>query len=126
MTALGPDRPAPRTVTGALACFIISLLIGVEILAGPWDLPLQGLFTLLLVGFFIVQSARRRNWARWVLAIMTITTLVGLRAIYRLQLEADRLLAAATATQLILEMAACVLLFLPSSGRWFRRRPGKG
>jgi len=118
-STLRDNVPRPRSVTYAISCFGVALVVGVAILAFPWGLPLQAFFTLLIIGFLIFNSARRRNWGRWTLTILTIAALTTTWPLLHYQLTYNLILGVATAAQISLELLGCCLLFLPQSGRWY-------
>jgi hypothetical protein len=111
----------PPTVRYAVGGLAISLLIGTAILGFGWGFPPQAVLTFVVIGFLIVQVARRRNWARWILTIVTIASLVLMNSLIRFQLTYSLLTGTATVSQILLEVVGCVLLFVPSAGRWYRR-----
>jgi len=112
----------PRIVTYAIWCFSVSLLIGSAILAFSWGFPVQALLTFLAIGLLIFSSARRHNWARWVLTMITIASFILMWTIIGFQLTYSPLIGAATAIQICLEVIGCTLLFLPLSNRWYHHK----
>lgn len=120
MTQAGAAR-RPRSVTLALGAMSIALLIGVSILHFGWRVPVVALVSFVLVGALIFGAARRRNWARWTLAILTIVSTVLTQSLVRVQLIYGVLVPIATIVQLSLEAVGLYLLFRPDAGRWYRR-----
>jgi hypothetical protein len=116
-----PGGPRPRTVAYAIWCLSISLLIGTGILGFGWEFPQQAFLTFLIIGFLVFQVARGRNWARWILTIITATSLVLMWSLIRFQLTYSLPTGVATVIQVCLEVIGCGLLFLPQSNRWYRR-----
>ena len=112
----------PRSVTLAVGALSIALLLGVAILGFGWRVPVVAVSTFLIVGGLIFAAARRHNWARWVLAILTIMVLVLTWPLVRFQLTYGLVVPIATVVQITLEAAGLILLFRPAAGRWFRRR----
>jgi hypothetical protein len=110
----------PATVTWGTACLGVSLMIGVAILYFAWRTPGIALFCLVLVGS-LTFLALRRGWPRWVITIMAVASLVLTFPLVQFQLTFGTVIPIATGVQLALELAGCVLLFLPASSRWYRR-----
>ena len=110
----------PRSVTLAVGALSIALLIGVAILWFGWRVPTVALVALVLVGGLIFGTARRRNWARWTLVILTITSTVLTQSFVRFQLTFGVLVPIATVAQLTLEAVGLWLLFRPDARRWYR------
>jgi hypothetical protein len=113
----------PREVTVAVAAFGAALLIGFAILQFGWRVPRVALATLALVGALIVGVARRQNWARWALLVLTVVSLIMTWPLLSVQLTYGVLVPLATITQLVLEAVGFTLLFRPAAGRWYRHRP---
>ena len=120
MDRLSPDAGRPRSVTLAICLLSVALLLGVAILGFGWRVPVVALATFLIVGALILGIARRHNWARWVLAILTIVVLVLTWSLVRFQLTFGIVVPIATVAQITLEAAGLVLLFCPAAGRWYR------
>lgn len=97
----------------------MSLVIGVAILLFAWRTPRIALFCLLLVGLLIVL-ALHRGWPRWVITALAVSSLGATFPLVRFQLTYGTVIPIATALQLALELAGCVLLFHPRSSRWYR------
>jgi hypothetical protein len=111
----------PRTVTIALVCFGPALIIGVFIITFAWGEALAGVLTFLVVTTLAVLSARRHNWARWTLTIVTLVSFVLMQSLLRFQLSYGAGLGIATGLQILLEIVGCALLFVPPSNRWYAR-----
>jgi hypothetical protein len=112
----------PPSVTFAVCAMSVALLIGVSILYFGWVFPGIALGTLVIIGALIVGVARRSNWARWTLTLITVGTVLMTLPIVRFQLGYSLLVGVATGAQLLLEGAGCVLLFRPAAARWYGRR----
>ena len=109
-----------RSVTFAVGALSVALALGAAILWLGWQVPLVALVSLLIVGGLIFAVARRQNWARWTLAILTIASTVLTRSLVQYQLTYHVLVPMATVAQLTLEAVGLYLLFRPAAGRWYR------
>jgi hypothetical protein len=110
----------PRTAIFAIWCFGLALFIGTGLIAFAWGFYRQAGLTFLGIGLLIVFAARRQNWARWILTIVTIVSLIMMWPLIRFQLTYGPMVAVATCVQIVLEILGCLLLFLPSSNGWYR------
>jgi hypothetical protein len=110
----------PPTATFAIWCFALALFIGCGLIAFAWGFYRQAGLTFLTIGVLIVLVARRQNWARWTLTIVTIASLIMMWPLIRFQLTYGTAVAAATCVQIMLEILGCILLFLPRSSGWYR------
>src|SRR5438093_4594854 len=115
------ENPRPRTVTLALVCFGPALLIGAFTITFAWGEPIAGLLTFVVIITLAILSARRHSWARWTLTIVTLISFVLMQSLFRFQLTYGVGMGIATATQICLEIVGCILLFVPSSNRWYAR-----
>ena len=115
------ENSRPRTVTVALMCFGPALLIGAFIITFAWGEPIAGLLTFLVISTLAVLAARRHNWARWAITIVTLISFVLMQSLLRFQLSYGPGMGIATAVQIGLEIVGCALLFVPSSNRWYAR-----
>jgi hypothetical protein len=97
----------------------VALVLGVAILIG-WDVPKITVATAVIIGGLIWAVAWRHNWARWTLAVLTISSVLFTWDIIRFQLGYGTLLPIATAAQYVLEGVGLFLLFRPEAGRWYR------
>jgi hypothetical protein len=109
----------PRSVTLAVGALSVALLLGVAILAFGWRVPLVALATFVIVGSLIFSAARRHNWARWALAILTLATFALTWSLVRFQLTFGVVVPIATVAQIALEVVGFYLLFRPAAGRWY-------
>lgn len=98
----------------------VALLLGLAILGFGWRVPEVAVAALVIVGGLIFGAARRQNWARWVLAILTVVVLVMTWSLIRIQLTFGIVVPIATVAQIALEAAGLYLLFRPDAGRWYR------
>ena len=121
ITPPGATGTRPRTVTLAVGALSVALLLGVAILGFGWRVPVVAVSTVVIVGGLLFGVTRRHNWARWVLAILTIVVLALTWPLVRFQLTYGTVVPIATVAQIVLEAVGLVLLFLPAAGRWFRR-----
>jgi hypothetical protein len=112
--------PRPATIRYGVACLGLSLLIGVAILQYAWGEPAIALICLIVVGG-LIALALRYGWARWVITLMAIASLLITWPMVEFQLSYGALISPATAAQLALELVGCVFLFLPGSHRWYYR-----
>lgn len=112
------DRP--RSVTLATLAMSVALLLGMAILNFGWRVPEVAGAAFVIVGGLIFATARRQNWARWVLAILTVLVSCMTWSLIRIQLTFGIVVPMATVAQLALEAAGLYLLFRPAAGRWFR------
>jgi len=118
------DTPRPRTVTYALLCFGPALLIGAFTVTFAWGEPIAGLLTFVVIITLAILAARRHNWARWTITIVTLASFVLMQSLFRFQLSYGIGMGVATVLQISLEIAGCVLLFVPASNRWYARTGG--
>ena len=116
----GGAEGRPRSVTVAVGSLSIALLLGVGILDFGWRVPVVALSTVLVVGALIFSAARRHNWARWALAILTIAAFALTWPLMRFQLTFRVVVPIATVVQITLETVGLYLLFRPAAGRWYR------
>jgi hypothetical protein len=110
----------PPSVTLAVYALSLALLLGVAILGFGWGYPSIALITLVTIGGLILGVARRHNWARWALLVVTVLALALTWPVVRFQLTYGVVLPLATVVQLALEAVAFVLLFRPPARRWYR------
>lgn len=115
-------EPRPRSVTIGVGALTVALLLGTAILVFGWRVPGVAAVAFVLVGGLIVGVARRRNWARWTLAVLAIVSTILTRSLLLYQLTFRVLIPIATVAQLILEAVGLYLLFRPAAGRWYRAR----
>ena len=113
--------PRPRTVIYGVVCMAVSLVIGSYIIAIPWRAPDLGLFCFALVGL-LTAYAWFWGWARWVIALLAVSSVVIAWDLVLFQLTHRASMALLTATQYTLELLGFVLLFHPASTRWYRRK----
>ena len=116
----------PMAVKLALILLLLdsaAIAIG-GILNGPWDMPIY-YYTFgigLILDFVPLWFAfRRKNWARWLVAIYTLLCVcfdpfLGNR--YYQTYSAFQIIWFSLSD--ILDIVALILLFFPSSNRWFR------
>jgi hypothetical protein len=109
----------PRSVTLAVRLLSIALLLGVAILGFGWRVPVVALSTFLVVGWLIFSAARRHNWARWALALLTIVAFAMTWSLVRFQLTYGIVVPLATVAQVTLEAVGFYLLFRPAAARWY-------
>ena len=112
--------PRPRTITYGVASLGVSLLIGVAILWFAWREQRVAVLCLVGVGT-LIALAWRWGWPRWVIMTVAVVSVAATFPLVQFQLTYRTLIPMATAAQLALELAGCILLFLPSSHRWYRR-----
>jgi hypothetical protein len=121
------SNPRPITVTAAI--ILLALNSGAAtacgILNGPWDLTAYYYifgFDLILDFVPLWFVFRRKNWARWFVAIFTFAYLCYDPFLW---MRDHKTFSAWFSAWFILsdtaEIAALVLLFHPSSNNWFRR-----
>jgi uncharacterized membrane protein (UPF0136 family) len=113
---------APKRVVAALTLMTVALLLGVAILVWAWRQPAIAVACLLIIGGLIGLAARRRNWARVTLVLVTVLSLIVNWALGFLpfQLQYGGVIAVATGAQIVLEIAACALLFHQTARDWYR------
>lgn len=114
-------NPRPQSVTSGAWCMGLALAIGVAILLYGWREAMVAWVCLVFVGALIVLAARRHNWARWTLLVVTLLSFVFGWSFTRFQLSYGGPIAIGTALQLVLEVAGIVLLVSDSARRWYRR-----
>jgi hypothetical protein len=112
----------PKSVVSALALMTVALLLGVAILVFAWRQPVIAVVCLLVIGGLIGLAARRHNWARVTLVVVTVLSLIVNSALGFLpfQLQYGGVIAIATAAQIMLEIAACVLLMRRGARGYYR------
>lgn len=110
----------PHSVTVAVAAMSVALALGASIVAFGWREPWVALVSIVIIGSLIFGAARRRNWARWTMATLTIVSTVLTRSLVLFQLTYHVLVPIATVSQLTLEAVGLYLLFRPAAGRWYR------
>jgi len=113
---------APKSVVTALTLMTLALLLGVAILVWAWRQPALALVCVLVIGGLNGLAARRHNWARVTLVIVTVLSLIGNAALGFLpfQLQYGGVIAMATGVQIVLEVAACGLLLTRQARDWYR------
>lgn len=112
--------PRPVTITAGVACLAVSLLIGVAILYFAWGEPKIALFCLLFIGS-LTGWALRSGWPRWVIAFMAVVSVALTYQQVSFQFTYGTLVPIATGVQFALELLGFVLLFHPTSHRWYYR-----
>jgi hypothetical protein len=75
-----------------------------------------------MVLLIILIARMRQNWARWVFAVLFVLglpfTLINLPAV----LSANPTAGALSVVQMVLQVTALVLIFVPSARPWFSKR----
>ena len=107
---------AARFGLGLLAA---SLLVGVVTMAGPGGSPGMAAAAIVVFGALLVAGVRRQNWARFALAVLVAIGVALNAMLLPLQLDQDRLVAASTAVQSVLQVFGVLLLFRRTSIRWY-------
>jgi hypothetical protein len=115
-------RP-PRTVVVAVALLTASFIAGFarSIAVNPWNHPILNAFILFIIVAITYAALRAlyegKNWVRWVVAILIVYGCATLALhVARLPGPPARYLYVA---QGVVQLVATVLLFLPTSNRWF-------
>lgn len=118
------DMPRrPTSVKLAAACIFFNVLAGNSKYLFI-DIPTAGIMTVvfvIVIGFtalLIAAILSRINWARWVVAVLLAASLLFFPfAIAQASLPALRIILVAQAA---FQLGTLVLIFLPSSARWYR------
>ena len=79
----------------------------------------MALAALLFIGALLVAGVRRQNWARIAFAILVAIGVAVNAMQLPIQLDQDRLVAASTVVQSVLQVLGVLLLFRQSSVRWY-------
>ena len=119
-----PPIPRPRLVNVALLLFGIALAIGITVIAIRHGQRYVGqiLIAIAVTGGICVAIAVRRNWARWVFAVLTGLTWINLTRfliVFR-HLPSNTLMASTMAAD-VMELVGVILLFTGPSNRWFKQ-----
>ena len=109
----------PAAVRFSLGLLAVSLIIRVVTMAGPGRSWGMALVALLVFGALLVAGARRKNWARIALIVLVAVGVAFNAMLIPIQFDQDRLIAASTVVQTVLQLIAVLLLFRQSSVRWF-------
>ena len=109
----------PPQVRLALALLGGSLLVAAITMAGPGRSPTAALVACLLFGALLFAVARRQNWARIACAVLVAVGVALNTMLLPVQLDQDRLVAASTVVQGVLQVIGVLLLFRPASARWY-------
>jgi len=88
-------------------------------MAGPGRSPTMAVVAFLLVGALLVAIARRQNWARIAFAVFAAITVALNAMLLPIQIDQDRLVAASTVVQSVLQIIGVLLLFRPTAARWY-------
>jgi hypothetical protein len=133
-------RKMPAVVKLGLRLYLASLVVGLLKISIPgWGTPsisdMEGpdlvfnLFvwasTLSVILWLLLMVQRRRNWARIALGTLFGFGLLTSRWTVAPQYTAGLVSALSASIQIVLQAIGIILLFLPSSSRWFRGLPGK-
>jgi hypothetical protein len=82
--------------------------------------PAGFLFGIVFTAVFLALGLKRHNWARFVLAILTVLGLLLTVPIVAKELVADPIGAALSLVQVGLQIAGLIFLFRRSANAWFR------
>ena len=133
-------EPTPRRVAHAVAHLWLSAAIALIFSAAIWlgfvALPsaadskvmnaVVSLLTSAFLGFFAWKISARRNWARWLFAIVTAFGAVSLAlAIFfapEMWRAASGLLWGVALVQTVLQVAAVIFLFSMEARQWFGQK----
>jgi hypothetical protein len=88
-------------------------------MAGPGRSPLTALVAGLIIGTLILAVARRRNWARLTIAVLTIVGLFPNAVLLPIQLRDYPLVGASTIAQTVLQLIGVALLFTRDARSWY-------
>src|SRR5580765_8440068 len=108
---------SPATVRAGLGLLALSLLVSVVTMAGPGKSPVMASVALLAVGALLVAVAQRRNWARITVTVLTAIGVAFNAMLVPIQLDQDRLVAASTVVQCVLQAIGVLLLWRQSAVR---------
>lgn len=115
----------PATVRYGLGSLAASLTVGVVTMAGPAKSPIMALVALLVTGSLLVAAAQRKNWARMVLVVFVAVGVAFNTMLLPIQLDQDRLVAAANVVQSVLQASGVILLLRRSAVGWYSAsKPG--
>ena len=119
-----PPIPRPRRVNVALLLFGMGVAIGITVLAirHRHRYVSQIVIAIALTGGICLAIAARRNWARWVFAILTGLAWINLTRfliVFR-HLPSNTLMASTMAAD-VMELVGVILLFTGPSSRWFKQ-----
>jgi hypothetical protein len=79
-------------------------------------------FTFLILGLLFYCVGSRRNWARILLLVLTaIGAVFSIRSI-RVSFNINLISGLLGSCQILMQVAALVLLFLPASNKWYRKQ----
>lgn len=90
------------------------------ILHFAWRESQLALACLIVIGS-LTGWALRSGWPRWIITFMAVASVAIFFRQVSFQFTFGTLIPIATGVQLALELAGFVLLFHPSSSRWYRR-----
>jgi len=95
--------------------------------APTWFLVLAGIITCawVLMAWVVAMIERGKNWARFTyLALFLLDAPIALILMFNTAAE-SALVALAMPVQLLLQLAAVIMLFVPPAGAWFRGEPAE-
>jgi len=79
----------------------------------------MALVALVVFGALLVAAAMQKNWARVALTVLVAIGVAFNAMLIPIQLDQDRLIAASTVVQSILQALGVLLLFRQSARRWY-------
>lgn len=109
----------PAAVRAALGLLAASLVVRVVTMAGPGRSPGMALVALLVFGSLLVAAARQMKWARIALTVLVAIGVAFNAMLIPIQLDQDRLIAASTVLQSVLQALGVLFLFRQSAVRWY-------
>ena len=129
-----PNRTKPISLKRAVACVWVSVGLVAILTVISWlgllDIPsgvgvtITNTITAGLLVFVSVKLGSGRNWARWlftvVYALGSLVMILSLILASQIYFSSPAVLQVSGIVQLILQTAALVLVFTPTSGEWFR------
>jgi hypothetical protein len=133
-----PLQPPPRPVR--IGCFLIlaSLVLGVVSLLPAIRVPapdepsvpllVTAVIVLIFGGltvWFAVEILRGRNWARWAMLVYLGVGWLLVGTELDAELARAPLAAVMDTVSILMEIAACGLLFVGAGGRWFSQPTGQ-
>ena len=115
----------PASVQRAVWLLSLTLVASAGFMAGPGKAPVAALVSVLVFGALLLGIARRKNWARLVLAACFLLGLAFALLLLPVQLRQAPLFASVSIAQNALFAVGVGLLFRRQATDWYRS-PGGG